>query len=232
MRLSTESGGRITATNIPLRLLIAKAYQLSLGQSTRGLIGLPAQINSERFDIETKAQGEPTPEQVALMLQALLSDRFKLAVHWETRQIPVYALVKVNPEKTGPQLYLHTDNTWCVPDNPRLPRCGGGFSSTFRHIAAEVTMDELAKNLSWFRQGGLDRAVLDRTGLTGIFDLTLDFQNIPQSGSADENAITHNSSVVPAISADLEDQLGLKLVPQTGPVAVLVIDHAEHPSPN
>ena len=97
-----QPGGRFTATNYNLRRLIAVAFNLYLGQTQNTLLGKPDWIDSEHFDIEAETEGNPTIDQKRLMLQSLLSDRFKLMAHHETRQLPVYALVLSKPGKTGP----------------------------------------------------------------------------------------------------------------------------------
>ena len=237
MRIQFQSGGRVVTTNFPLRNLIILAYQLPLSAQ---LIGAPNWIDSERYDIEAKAEGDPAPQQVLPMLQSLLADRFKLIVHWETRQLPIYALVLSKAGKTGPQLVPHAaDNSTCRDliahppvlqpgDAPPVP-CGGGFLFSSGHIGAESTMEQLAKNLSWFQQ--IDRAVVDRTGLSGTFDINISYVPFVTSVQPGNDAGAADSSLPSTIFEALQEQLGLKLEPQTGPVDVLVIDHVEEPSP-
>ena len=95
------------------------------------------------------------------------------------------------------------------------------------HIAAESTIADLAKAMSWFEQ--IDRSVVDRSGLDGVFDITLDYA--PYLSAADPGGDV-SSSLPSTIFTALQEQLGLKLEAQTGPVKVLVIDHMEQPSPN
>jgi uncharacterized protein (TIGR03435 family) len=107
--------------------------------------------------------------------------------------------------------------------------CGGGFLISPGRVATESTIADLAKNLGWFQQ--IDRAVVDWTGLNGVFDITIDYApSFPgaQSG-ADASA---DPSLPSTIFTALQEQLGLKLESQTGPVDVLVIDHVEQPSEN
>jgi uncharacterized protein (TIGR03435 family) len=94
--LQFQPGGRLVAINIPLRPLFSLAYNLALSQGRGAIIGAPSWFESERYNIEAKANGDPPREQMILMLQSLLADRFKLTVHHETRQLPVYALVLKN----------------------------------------------------------------------------------------------------------------------------------------
>jgi uncharacterized protein (TIGR03435 family) len=136
------------------------------------------------------------------MLQALLADRFKMKVHDETRSLPVYALT-------------------IAKDGPRLPRAStpdGGTSSGPRIIAAKgATIDVLARMLA----DVLTKPVLNRTGLTGIFNVKLDFA--PLQGPSDAG---------PSLFTAIQEQLGLKLEATKGPVQVLVIDSAEKPDAN
>lgn len=177
------------------------------------------------------------------MLQALLADRFKLVAHHETRQLPMYVLVVSKPGKRGPQLVPHTDDAKCVqdpagggepvsPDSviPRAP-CGGIRIlriGSREGVGASSTIEIFARALS----GIVDRAVQDRTGLSGTFDLTLEFT--PQLGQPDSQSGAEtsdsDSSVALSIFTALQDQLGLKLESRTGPLDVLVIDHVEEPS--
>ena len=135
-----------------------------------GMIGAPDWVDSQCFSIEAHAEGNPPREQMVLMLQSLLADRFKLVAHWETQQLPVYALVMVKPGKTGPQLVPQAaDNSTCrdpkaQPPAPqpgvalRLPPPCGGYLISPGHIVVESTLADLAKGISWYQQ--IDRAVV------------------------------------------------------------------------
>jgi uncharacterized protein (TIGR03435 family) len=240
-----ERGGRYVATGAQLRTLIASAYQLKPDQA-RSISGMPDWAKSEAFDIEARAEGNPTREQMSVMLQSLLAERFKLVVHRETRQAPVYALVLSKAGKTGPQLQPHSDAAECLKIDasrpvplsdfgaipPPPPACGRFISGTRRLAGNNVTMEMLAENL-----GGLssvDRPVVNRTGLGGKFDLSLTFAaQAGESGSQlGTDAGASDPSAPPSLFTALQEQLGLKLESQTGPVDVLVIDHVEHPSEN
>jgi bla regulator protein BlaR1 len=250
------TGGLFSTKNIPLVIYIAFAYDLT-AQSK--LFGLPAWVSNDRFDIEARAQGNPTKDQMRLMVQSLLADRFKLVLHHEARQLPVYALVLSKEGKTGPQLQPHEDDGSCAtaaatankPPAPGTPPpvplsapsstsglqlpplvCGsvfGGLPASapgrVRFGAKGITMPLLARALP----GGLDRPVLDRTGLSGNFDFAIEFTPqidgpLPPGSTPDETG--------PTFMEALQEQLGLKLESQTGPVDVIVIDHVEQPSPN
>src|SRR4051812_34890068 len=101
-----EAGGRLIATGAQLRTLISMAYQLKPDEA-KLVTGLPDWAKSEAFDVEGKAEGDSSREQLNLMLQSLLADRFKLVMHRETRQGPVYALVLARNGRTGPNLQPH-----------------------------------------------------------------------------------------------------------------------------
>ena len=235
--------GRFLMTNTPLRPLMRTAYKLPHTGNQGLILGAPDWVDHIPYDIEAKADGDPPREQMLLMLQAMLADRFKLAWHWETRQLPVYALVMIKPGKTGPHFVAHAaDNSTCVPAQPRPPLqpgeapprvpppCGGGLWASAGHLAAEVTMETLAKSLSYYQQ--IDRPVVDKTGLNGTFDITLDYVPFARGGQPSSDASTSDPSLPSTIFEALQEQLGLKLVSQTGPVDVLVVDHVEEPSPN
>lgn len=248
MAMRTQPGGRFVGTNVPLRFLIIRAFNLSPFQS--GLIvGIPVWVNAERFDIETRAtENNPTREQMNLMLQALLADRFKLKVHHDTHYAPVYALVLQKPGKMGPQLRRHSDESPCVsfvpptagsmPELPKavaggFPETCGGFSGleasspgSLRMGGRDLTMDAIANNLTR-NADGVNRPVVDETGLIGTFDFVIEWTpRLPPT--PDFQVDTSGPTYVEA----LREQLGLKLKPKVGAIDVLVIDHIEEPSPN
>jgi uncharacterized protein (TIGR03435 family) len=244
-------GGLFSIGNIALRDIIAFAYKLTIPQTHTLMLGLPSWIDSERFDIEARAEGNPTKDEFRLMVQSVLADRFKMTIHRETRQLPVYWLVLSQAGKTGTQLKPHTDDTLCLDLStgpkpipaatppggvmPPLP-CGGiaGFGAVPNAPgqlwmgARKVTMALLAAELSEF-DSNVDRPVLDRSGLSGTFDLML--QWAPQPRDLQPGGFQPDPTG-PTFLEALKDQLGLKLESQTGPVDVLVIDHLEQPSEN
>jgi len=243
--LRRQPGGLYRATNVTLRALIASAYLNQFPPKGERVFGGPNWIDSEHFDIDAKAEGDPTREQENLMMQSLLADRFKLALHHETRQLPVYTLTVSKPGKTGPQLALHSDSTKCTepvlgkapapprPEDPTPAFCGGFFMSSEKGMQREsgngITMDMLAQ----FLGQAVDRTVADRTGLNGKFDFTLEFA--PELGPGSQAGSSLGASdpaVAPGIFSALQEQLGLKLEAQKAPLDVLVIDHVEEPSSN
>jgi bla regulator protein blaR1 len=243
------NGGLFRATSLPLIVYLIFAYKINANEYSSLQSELPKWAAADLFDIEARADGSPTKDQMRLMMQSLLADRFKLAVHTETRQLPVLAIALVKPWKTGPQLLQHSDDPPCVPAVPLPPGsampltagglpaiCGvlsrGGGSAASGHIhlsGRNMTLGVLGSDLGSIAQVG--RPVLDRTGLHGTFDFTVDW--IPEvTGPRPPGADALTDSSGPTFFEALKDQLGLKLEPQTGPVDVLVIDHIEKPSPN
>jgi uncharacterized protein (TIGR03435 family) len=223
--------------------LIAWAYQLKPDEA-RLISGSPDWANSESFDIEAQASGNLPRDRMFLMLQSLLADRFKLALHHETREVPVYALVFAKPGKTGPQLQPHSDAAPCLKIDPSRPfpttdfgvipppppACGRFISGAHRLAGNDVTMEMLAANLG--ASSSVDRTVVNRTGLNGAFDLNLEFTPGGQPASQLGEAGAPDASGPPLIFTALQEQLGLKLESTKGPVDVLVIDHVEQPTPN
>jgi uncharacterized protein (TIGR03435 family) len=227
------SGNLFSATNQPLIAYLRFAYKLGQGD----LLGLPGWVYSDSFDIEARAQGNPTKDQMRVMMRSLLADRFKLTTHTERQKKPVFNLVLAKARKTGPQLQLDPDGGVCSIasrlDLPSIP-CGsvGPVSASApdrgRLVGRSVTIGQIAGILA-NPFTGVDRPVMDRTGLTGTFDFSLEW------------SLTRDSAQQPPLQSDddgpgffqaLEKQLGLKLVSATALVDVLVIDHVEHPEEN
>jgi uncharacterized protein (TIGR03435 family) len=232
---------RFHAINMTLRELIAIVYPTDGGRFRHAsqLVGGPGWFSSTRFDIIARAEGfqgdtnrpgftatdadRQAVERVRMMVQRLLAERFKLRVHHETRQLPIYALIIAKGGELGPDLRRSTRDCmeeWKkqgMPDARNLA-CGsiqGGRTGKVKATAAEL--GSLVRDLyDW-----TGRPVIDRTGLLGRFDFTLTFA---PEGSTDTDA--------PSIFTALQEQLGLKLEPTTGPVDVLVVDSVERPTPD
>ncbi|MEO7145250.1 MAG: M56 family metallopeptidase [Bryobacteraceae bacterium] len=240
--------------NASLMLLIQFAYAVhdspyqghSLPLPASQVVGGPPWINSEGYDIQVKPGAGTDPKQIWLMWQTLLADRFKLRLHRETRELPVYVLTAA---KNGFKLPAPSKDVGCVSFPPGTkPRhvpgkvdCGyvsgpfSGYTAERQNITgSRVHMADLIGDLALV----LNRPVLDKTGFTGEFDLNLSFirdealMGLPDFGGAGYPAGSRRprDSNLPNIFAALEEQLGLKLVPAKGPVEVLVIDHAERPT--
>jgi uncharacterized protein (TIGR03435 family) len=196
--------GRLMATNITVKELIRLAY----GVRDYQIGPTPGWVDSERFDIVAKmvsGAGHSLQEEKSLVRE-LLAERFQLATHLEPKQMQVFLLVVA---KGGSRLTAHND---------AAPKIRGGCG---RLVGRRVTAEAIATMLS--RQ--LYREVLNRTGLTGEYDVQLNFA--PDSGPCQADA-----SESPSIQTALQEQLGLKLEASKGPVEVLVIDRVERPSDN
>lgn len=226
-----------------LRLYIGFAYKLSPTQQQALETTLPQWANVDRFDIQARIpEGmSPTKDQLRLMVRTLLNERFKLVAHMESKQVPVYALVLVKRGVTGPQLKPHSGppcsafQSLAERDAKGLPVPCGAF------FVGEGNVDSLEGggrdiSIQYFGDyiSGLpvtitnvDRPVMDRTGLTGKFDIALEWAE-PALPNA---TLSSDTSGVTFLEA-LQDQLGLKLKPTVGSVNSLIIDHIEEPSPN
>jgi uncharacterized protein (TIGR03435 family) len=240
------TGGFLRATNWTLVGFIIFAYKVNANDYQSLMSQLPKWANDDRFDVEARAGGNPTKDQMRLMMQSLLQDRFKLMIHTETRQLPVFGFVLDKPGKMGPQLRSHQEDPPCTNAGPPPPGsptavvaggfpavCGvlsGGPVSGHLHLSGRnMTLEKIGTDLGLIAQVG--RPVLDRTGFSGTFDFIVDF--VPELSSRQSPATDVQSDASgPTFLEALKEQLGIKLESQTGPVDVLVLDHAEEPSPN
>jgi|SRR5215471_8724068 len=232
--------GRLRMTNLALRRLILNAYDVQDYQLLRD----PPWIASEHYDIQATAAGDTSVRQMeGAMLQVLLEDRFKLSLHRETRQLPVYELTvgkggaKLQPSREGSCTPYPVDSAPPTPPTPGQKNfCGLHLSvnGLTRELDGRgVTMAVLAASLSRTYNSDLGRNVIDKTGLPGTFDLHLKWAIRPLAAQANPGAATPaDDSSGPSLFNALQDQLGLRLEPAKGPVEVLVIDHVEKPSAN
>jgi uncharacterized protein (TIGR03435 family) len=224
--------------------LIQRAYAVQPFQ----IAGGPEWIHSERYTIDAKATGNVSHDKVSLMLQSLLEERFQLKIHRETRELPIFHLVIA---KGGPNLPSPKEGGCTNSDDPPpeltggrmtppgsgptpMTRCGGLDvmlqMKGARMSGGKVPMPEFVRMLSMV----LDRTVVDRTGLTGPFDIRLDFlpdDSTPHLPPPPPDA-PPSSVMSPPILSALPEQLGLRLEAVKGPVDVIVIDRVERPSAN
>jgi uncharacterized protein (TIGR03435 family) len=244
------SGGHFRAFNFPLVVYIKFAYKITDSQELFLLPQLPTWVTTAHFDIQGTAQGNPTKDQMRLMVQSLLADHFRLAIHYETRQVPIFVLLVDQPGTLRPLLQQHPDDSPCPttfrsPSPTAAPQtidsrfpvtCGGLLNMApsapgrFRAGARNVPMELIASSMAG-GASGLARPVLDRTGLTGTFDFAIEFSPQPDEPSA-PGANFRSDPTGPTFAEALKEQLGLKLEPQTGPFDVLVIDNVEEPPSN
>src|SRR3954469_11155274 len=228
IRTDTEPGGRFIAVNATLRMLIQLAY----GLDDFEIVGAPDWAASDRFDVNAAAGQElaplegPTRGSPVLqdMLRALLRDRFALASHTDTGERDALALTLSRADRRpGPRLTSSTIDCAALraatkPD-AGAPACG--FRMAPGSIVLEgVPVSQLATSLS----GLFGRRVIDRTGLTGNFDLQLAWDMPVPGGAARADAVS--------LTTALGDQAGLRLTPTRAPSTVLVIDSVRQPSDN
>ena len=208
---------------LPIEILITNAFNLRVGSGKR-IIGGPdwlrqdidqfeiqAKIDDTQFAAMQKMPPAQQREQVALMEQSLLADRFKLKVHFETRDLPIYTLVIA---KGGPKLTPAKEG-----EPTKLAFLSGQLTAT------AVTLD-LFSHSPFLSPATHGSQVIDQTGLKGAYDFTLNFS--PEQSAAPDATIETDPPMFTAI----QQQLGLRLVPSKGPVEVIVIDHIELPSAN
>jgi uncharacterized protein (TIGR03435 family) len=238
MGVGYRPGGRLSAGNAPLTMLIQRAYSVQGFQ----VVGGPSWISTDGYDIEAKPEGNTDQKRMWLMLQTLLADRFKLAVHRETRELPVYDLlvVKGGPKLPAPQggACAEVLTTLPAPGQPRpAPPCGPGLvraGTGLDMLGISVSMPAFARQLSMI----VGREVLDKTGFTRRFALHLEFAiddalaGLPNPVGLDASAQSADLAARPSIRSAVQAQLGLKLEPSKGSVDVLVIDHVERPTEN
>ena len=222
-----SAGGRFTASNIPLRALIEEAYGIRAFQ----LSGGSDWVNSDQFSVTAKAEGNASKDQVRAMLQTLLADRFQLVLRRESKEVNVYVL---GLAKGGPKLKEVTlDETNLTHEASPFATAGGGgmrFGGIGRLAGVKASMPQLVAMLSDIKLNGasiLDRPVLDRTGLTGVYDFKLEWSGEEQSsdGSAPNAA---GASIFTAV----QQQLGLKLESTKAAVELFMIEQAGKPTEN
>jgi bla regulator protein BlaR1 len=196
-------GNMFTAQNATARQLTILAYDLAAWQISGG----PDWFNLERYDIEAKPERPGSRDEIYSMVRSMLADRFRLAMHRETKDLPLYNLVL---EEGGPKIAINKTG-----GPPRVSETHG------RGVFHNVPISRLTPYLST-RAG---RSVVDKTGLTGNYDFILDY--IPARDSLQSGGPSGLS-----IFDALKERLGMKLEPGRGPVEIFHIDHVERPSEN
>jgi uncharacterized protein (TIGR03435 family) len=217
--IGIQPGGRFQATNAPVFWMVLSAY----GEFQRPLIpsqlvGAPDWVQDEHYDIVAKTSGDVAAlspvEQfrtIPLLLRSLLEDRFKLKVHRETRTMPIYALTLAKQDRElGPQ--MKPTSIDCTKP-AEFSKCEFN-GAPGRVIAGSVEVSTLVSLLA----NTTEHIIVDRTGLEGRFDIDLEWS--PDQTATDK----------PSIFAAVQEQLGLKLEADRGPVSVVVIDHIERPT--
>ena len=227
-KIAPGNGGGITSdifhTILPAQLLVAFAYNVPFGFERTRILGAPAWLNTDAYELNAKidntlfaAMQKMTPtqqrEQINLMEQSLLAERFHLKVHFETRQMAGFELVIA---RGGPKLAPAKD--------------GGNAKISMANIPLGNQMTAVSTSIDqWIHSPFLSgRTILDRTGLNGIYDFTLTWA--PEQ--LDASTTPDSTPSGPSLFTAVQEQLGLRLVPTKVPVEVIVIDHIERPSLN
>lgn len=239
-----QTGGYFKATDLPLITFIAFAYKIQGTQAKDLTSQLPDWVNTENYDIEARtSKPNVTKDEMRLMMRALLADRFKFAIHMETKPGSVLDMTLLKAGKTGPGLQPHPPDS-CKTDPPpagnemlgRFPALCGGFlalppSALGLHAAGarDVTIAFIANGLA--AMSGSEKPVIDQTGLSGTWDFALEWADeIPPSQTAPDQ----NAQAVPDVPSGatfyqaVREQLGIKLESGKGPVQSLMVDHVEH----
>jgi uncharacterized protein (TIGR03435 family) len=251
------SPGGITLPCLPVRILIRLAYSAFSGADLNArlmqVLNGPSWIDTDRYSISAKPEAKASPaEMLGPMLQTLLEDRFNLKVHKEPRDTPVYELTvaeqnpKLRPSKDGdctPIDLTNLSDAGPKPGDPAPKNCGGGRMRMSGDVMSAdwdgVTMAELAGRML---TSYVDRPVVDQTGLTGRFNVHLEFvpprpqgpiflngQEMPAPAPGAEAPAEPSG---PSIFTALQKQLGLRLSPGKSPLDVIVVDRVERPSEN
>lgn len=242
-------GGQFVA-DFPLQIFLEFAYKImpTQEQEEAMLAHLPKWVSTDHFVIRAQFAGSPSKDQIRLMMQSLLAERFKLTAHFESKVHPALALVFDKAGMLGPRIRVHADGPACdapltiptdrtspsVPPGAFVPLCGlvqaiDGLNHTILVGARNITLDHLAGYLPDFEDIG--RPIVDQTGLGGTFDFSLSWVHEHAGGSPTDLA-DFSDTQGPSFLEALKDQLGLKLKPTRAPVQTLVIDHIERLSPN
>jgi uncharacterized protein (TIGR03435 family) len=215
-------GRHFVTFNTNMNDLIALAY----GVHAKQIVGAPEWFGTDLFDIDgiPDVEGQPNLQQMGTMVQKLLADRFKLTFHRDKKELSVYV---IGVAGSGPKL----TKTALSPNDPK----GFGFRNLGDLTVRNMTMTEFA---SWMQSSVTDRPVVDQTGLTDRYDFQLkwtpdDSQFIQFRGTGSTAPPpTDNPNGPPGLYIAIQEQLGLKMGPAKIPDDVIVIDHAEKPSPN
>lgn len=234
MRIMYTPDG-VSYTGIPLMMLLKQTFDLEDDR----ILGAPGWVSSDRFDIEAKVDAADAPrlkdlkfEQRRAMLVPLLTERFNLKFHHETRELPLYELVIA---KGGTKLKEVKQEV--KPEDPAHPQPRGWMSMSRGKLEGrEVNLEPLVHMLAQ----QLGRTVQDKTGLTGnytyLLQWTPDDEPPPMArsgnGASQPSDATPPDATGPSLFTALQEQLGLKLESTKGPVDVIVIDHIEEPSAN
>jgi uncharacterized protein (TIGR03435 family) len=223
--------GSLTMRNLTLRVLIAAAYgtPFPIPLPDERIVGGPEWLNTARFAVEARSAHPPdaatATRDIGFMLRTLLADRFGLRVRLEPRPQRVYALVRA-PGRRKSGVTLRPTESECARNSAGCGIGGGAGTLEMRGAPLELLAFTLAE--------AVGRPVVDRTGLQGLFDGSLEWAPAPDElqGIFGGAPAPPEAQTGPSIFTALEEQLGLKLQDARAPIETLVITHAELPSPN
>ena len=242
--LGMQPGGRFTGTNVSLRQLMTLAYRVQPFQ----VVNAPGWVDSDRFDIAAKGNGNPTPEAVQGMIRGLLADRFGLVTHTETRDMPIYALMLARADgRLGPRLKESTTDCQALlgrgraggpppPPSPGSPSANGPMPCGMRIgpgalTAGGMALTQLATSLAPMT----GRVIEDRTGLSASYDFELSWtpdQGMGPGGPLRDVPAPPSSDGGGSLFTAIQEQLGLKLESTRGQVTVVVVDKISPPTPD
>jgi uncharacterized protein (TIGR03435 family) len=212
MAVDFQPGGRFSATNVPLRILIALAYHVR----PEAITGGPGWLGSDRFDIIAKAAQTTPPEGIRRMLQTLLAERFKLQLHSEKKEMTAYALV---PAKSGTRLQPSESS---LLTNQRC-HAGSPISGQQHLVCEHMTLAMFADTLQEIAPRDIDVPVMDQTETQGTY--TFDLAWTPAARGTTTEPVDLAGG--PTLFEALESQFGLKLERKKLPLPVIVIDSVE-----
>jgi uncharacterized protein (TIGR03435 family) len=235
VQIDFPSPGRFHAENVWLRFLVQNAWNVRAYQVVSGA----AWAASDRYDIDAKTDRNASREEMRLMLQSLLQDRFRLVRRHETRSLPVYHLIaaskagsKLQPAETGSCVERNSDPA-STPNSPQAIFCGSSEWSPHTLIGNAITMPQFTTML----ENILRRPVIDETGFTARFNVRLNWvadqvtPGLMAPGVPPPPAPSPNDAG-PTIFTALAEHLGIRIQTAKGPVDILVIVGAEKPSAN
>ncbi len=244
-----DKGARILGQQTmaaPALMLISYSYHMQMSESLETFRKQPDWVRNRIYTVTFRAEGEPTRDQVREMMRTMLADRFGLKIHEYTREGTVNKLVLSKPGVLGPNIKPHPEGASCstqegasvgnAPDVSKPPVAQCGFTwyylpTMVLHVGlTDTTIAGAAASLAGIGANGLEtRPIVDATGLTGKYDLTLEFR--PASGSLLTNPDADDGGAPTLIQA-LKEQLGMRVETGPGPVRVVLIDHIAEPTPN
>ena len=226
------SRGQVRATNVPVQVLIRQAFDVMDSQ----IVGAPLWVRDERYDVTAKApDGVVTAVAMRPLLRALLMDRFKLMTHAETRDMPVFALVRATDARQGPGMREAAFD--CAAASPGAASSGASTAAQDAWPMCEVTFKPGFLYVGGYRISEVmrlltplvGRTILDETGIATPVQVRLEYQPEGRGAAPTAGAAADER---PNLFTALEEQAGLRLVGRRAPVEVLVVDTVERPSPD